>query len=146
MKSFASFLLLLWTAVVSADPNENSVLSTRASDHPECTFDDILMRCGSIRMHSIDDSIYGYRPLIDWKVNVVNPVAKYANKLKTDPYVEGRDNPDVAIAYAFMHYICFDSLILDGEEHKIYECMLEKCPRIVGIEEWCEGMNSGGAA
>ena len=121
--------------------------SENVTDHSthvsvECTFDTILARCGDVYMASIDDEAYGRRVLRQWDTNVVNKCQAYANKLRTDPYVEGRDNPDVAMAYCFMHYICFDPIILNGEEHKVYKCMLGMCPRIEGIEAWCEGMNS----
>ena len=105
-----------------------------------CNYDTILAKCGDIKLHSIDDEVYGYNALKDWTVNVMDPVTRYNQRLKTDPYVEGRDNPDVAIAYAFMHYVCFDDQILNGEEYKIYECMREFCPRIENIESWCDGM------
>lgn len=150
MKSFlSSLLLLLWSTAASAQGNSEN---TPASDNAQgthvglsCTYGDIVQLCGGIYIRSIDDSVYGNRTLSQWRTNVLDKVEKYANKLETDPYVEGRDNPDVAISYCFMHYICFESMIAAGEEHKVYSCMKRLCPRIEGIEEWCEGMNDGGA-
>jgi hypothetical protein len=152
MKSFLSLLLLFWVAAVAV---ANEGIGVREDSQPGppdhathvragCNFDDIMAKCGDIYIKSIDDFVYGVRVLRQWETNVVSKVRAYAEKLRTDPYVEGRDNPDVAIAYAFMHYICFEPLIEAGQEHKIYECMLEDqmCARIEGIEAWCEGMNA----
>lgn len=109
----------------------------------ECNFENILFMCGSLTVGSIDDSVYGVRKLREYETNVINPVQAFWNKLQSgNPNVEGVDNPDVAISYAFMHYVCFDPIIAAGEEHKVYTCMREFCPRVENIEQWCEGMNT----
>lgn len=99
--------------------------------------------CGDIYLESIDDGVYGHRKLVDHEVNVVGKVRAYNNRLQMGhPSAEGKDNPDVAIAYAFMHYVCFDASVAELEETKIYNCLLPLCPRAEGIEPTCEGMNS----
>ena len=81
--------------------------------------------------------------MIDHEVNVVGKVRAYNDRLLMGhPSAEGKDNPDVAIAYAFMHYVCFDPTVAELEETKMYNCMLPLCPRVEGIESTCEGMNS----
>jgi len=133
--SFMPLLLLAATllSVVSADPKK----------YDDCTFEKIMDKCGSIYLESIDDKVYGQRSLDGYDVNVVSPVRKFWEKLN-DPNsnAEGKNNKDVAISYAFMHYVCFEPLIAPGEETKIYKCMLDFCPRVRNIEQWCEGMNA----
>ena len=137
MKSFLPVLLLFWAASFAAadDPEP-------APSHLQCNFADIMELCGGTYVGSIDDEVYGNRTLSEWTTNVVNKVEAYAAKLENGDNVEGSDNPDVAISYCFMHYICFDPLIEQGQEHNVYTCMKRLCPRIEGIEEWCEGMNT----
>jgi hypothetical protein len=110
------------------------------ADLPPCTFEGIMQHCGKIVLHSIDDENIGAKPLKEWETNVINPVSRFATALQTEPNAEGVDNQDVAIAYAFMHYMCFDDYLAFGEENKIYLCMRELCPRAENIEPFCDGL------
>jgi hypothetical protein len=110
------------------------------ADLPPCTFEGIVQHCGDIELKSIDDEAIGAKPMKEWRTNLMDPVGKYAKDLQEKPYVEGSDNPDVAIAYAFMHYICFNDYIAFGEENKIFECIRTLCPRAENIEPYCDGL------
>jgi hypothetical protein len=131
--------VLVWVVLLGlavAEENRNKGIA----DLPPCTFEGIMQQCGDIVLHTIDDENIGAKPLKEWTVNVIEPVSRFATALKEKPNTEGVDNQDVAIAYAFMHYICFDDYIGFGEEHKIYLCIREMCPRAESIEPYCEGL------
>jgi len=130
--SLLSALALLWV----------SLAVVAAVDTSTCNFDSIVAKCGDIHLESIDDSVYGQRTLSQYENIVMKGVRRYNQKLQAGVALEGSDNPDVAIAYAFMHYVCFEPLIVPGEETKVYNCIRELCPRADNIESTCEGMNS----
>ena len=126
-----SSLVLLWVSLLGA------------ASATECTFDSIVSACGDLYLQSIDDTVYGHRKLIDYDTNVMSRIRRFNDRLHSGrPGVEGTDNPDVAIAYAFMHFICFDPTISPGEEKKVYNCVRDQCPRAENIESSCEGMNA----
>jgi len=113
-----------------------------------CNFDDIVAPdgCGLVEIPTADPETNPPKKFMFYDKELVHPLKKYAKCLKEKPNCEGVDNPDVAIAWATMHYICTHWEFVNGAQKAMWKCLNDElgCKLEGRVPLECEGMNDGG--